>query len=65
VVDDKTKVGEPDRSFVSGSEDYEVQYFAEKYHLEPELVKKLIARVGNNRNKLEAAARQLADLGRL
>jgi hypothetical protein len=29
MVDEKTKVGEPDRSRVSGSEDYEIRDFAE------------------------------------
>jgi hypothetical protein len=58
MADDKS-VGEPDRSFVAGGQDYEVQYFADKFGLTPEQVRKLISRVGNNRDKLEAAARQL------
>ena len=57
MPDDKTKVGEPDRSRVSG--DYEVRYVAEKYGLTVDQVKKLIARVGNDREKIGAAARQL------
>jgi Protein of unknown function (DUF3606) len=59
MPDDKTKVGEPDRSRVAGEQDYEVRYVAEKYGLTIEQVKKLIGRVGNDREKIEAAARQL------
>jgi hypothetical protein len=56
---DKTKVGEPDRRRVSGDQDYEIRYIAKKYSLTIDQVKKLIARVGNDREKIEAAARQL------
>jgi hypothetical protein len=35
MTDDKTKVGEPDRSRVSGDQDYEVRYLAEKHGLSP------------------------------
>jgi hypothetical protein len=63
MSDDKTKVGEPDRSRVSGDQDYEVRYLAEKHGLSPEQVRKLIARVSNDREKLEAAARQLSKTG--
>jgi len=62
MPDDKTKVGEPDRSRVAGDQDYEVRYVAEKYGLSDQ-VKKLIARVGNDREKIEAAARQLSVSG--
>jgi uncharacterized protein DUF3606 len=63
MTDDKTKIGEPDRSRVSGSQDYEIQYLAEKHGLSTEQVKRLIARVGNDREKIEAAARQLSKAG--
>jgi hypothetical protein len=63
MADDKTKVGEPDRSRVSAEQDYEVQYLAEKHGLSAEQVRKLIARVGNDRKKIEAAARQLSKAG--
>ena len=62
MTDDKTKVGEPDRSRVSGSQDYEVQFLA-RNGLSVEQVKKLIARVGNDREKIEAVARQLSKAG--
>ena len=63
MTDDKTKVGEPDRSRVPGDQDYEVRYLAEKHGLSAEQVKKLIARVGNDREKIESAARRLSKAG--
>jgi hypothetical protein len=59
MPDDKTKVGEPDRSRVSADQDYEVRQLAEKHDLSPTQIHELIARVGNDREKLEEAAKQL------
>jgi predicted xylose isomerase-like sugar epimerase len=59
MPDDKTKVGEPDRSRVSGDQDYEVRYFAEKHGISIEGAIDLINRFGNNREKLEEAANKL------
>jgi hypothetical protein len=56
MADSKQNVGEPDRSRVSGSEDYEVQYFAEQNGITPEQVRQLIAQHGNDRETLERAA---------
>jgi Protein of unknown function (DUF3606) len=47
--DDKTKVGEPDRSRVSADQDYEVRQLAEKHGLSPTQIRELIAGVGNDR----------------
>jgi hypothetical protein len=58
MADDKSNVGEPDRSRVSASEDYEVRYVAERTGLSPYEVRDLIAEVGNDREKLMAAAQQ-------
>ena len=60
MPDDKTKVGEPDRSRVAVDQDYEVQQFAEKHGLSPQQVRDLIDRFGNSREKLEEAVRNLA-----
>jgi hypothetical protein len=60
MPDDKSKVGRPDRSRVAGDQDYEVQYLAEKYGLSQEQARELIARIGNDREKLEEAAKGLA-----
>jgi len=59
MPDDKSKVGEPDRSRVAADQDYEVGYLAGKYGLSAEQVRQLIARVGNDREKLEQAAQKL------
>jgi hypothetical protein len=63
MPDDKTKVGEPDRSRVAADQDYEVQHFAEKHGLSPQQVRDLIGRVGNSREKLEQAAKELRASG--
>ena len=59
MPDDKNKVGEPDRSRVAEKQDYEVRYLAQKYGLDREQARNLIARVGNDREKLDQAAREL------
>jgi hypothetical protein len=59
MPDDKTKVGEPDRSRVATCQDYEIQYFAEKHGLSVRQVRDLIARFGNSRDKLEKEAQRL------
>ena len=60
MPDDKGKVGEPDRNRVAGDQDYEVRYLAEKYGLSHEQARELVARIGNDRQKLEEAAKELA-----
>ena len=45
-----------DRSRVSASDPSEVRYFASKHGLTMEQARDLIARVGNERSKLDAAA---------
>jgi hypothetical protein len=59
MPDDKSHVGEPDRSRVAGEQDYEVRYLAEKHGLSAEQARQLIARVGNDRQNLDAAAKKL------
>jgi hypothetical protein len=59
MPDNKQNVGEPDRSRVSGSEDYEVQHFAQKHGLSADQARALIRQHGNDRDKLETAARAL------
>jgi hypothetical protein len=59
MPNDKTKVGEPDRSRVSANQDYEVRQLAEKHGLSPTQIRELIARAGNDREKLDEAAKQL------
>jgi hypothetical protein len=59
MPDDKTKVGEPDRSRVAADQDYEVRQLAEKHGLSPTQIRELIARVGNDRKQLDKAAKEL------
>jgi len=59
MADNKQNVGEPDRSRVSGSEDYEVRYFADKHGISMDQARDLIARHGNQREALDRAAEQL------
>jgi hypothetical protein len=59
MSDDKDKRGGGDRMRVAGGEDYEVEYFAKKHGISAAQVRELIARVGNDRDKLEAAAKDL------
>ncbi len=59
MADNKQNVGEPDRSRVSGSEDYEVRYFAEKHGISMDHARELIARHGSQREELDAAAERL------
>lgn len=59
MADNKQDVGEPDRSRVSGSDDYEVRYFADQNGLSMDEARELIARHGNDREALNAAAQRL------
>ena len=59
MADNKDHIGEPDRSRVSGSEEYEVRHFAEAIGLDVEKVRKLIQRHGEDRATLEREARKL------
>lgn len=59
MADNKQNVGEPDRSRVSGSEEYEVQYFAEQAGITMDQARELIRRHGNDRDALMAAAKGL------
>ncbi|MFC5068824.1 DUF3606 domain-containing protein [Flaviflagellibacter deserti] len=64
MADDKTKPGEPDRSRVSGSEDYEVHDFAEAAGITNDQARELIRQHGPDREKLMAAAARLTDHAR-
>lgn len=59
MADDKSKKGFRDRNQVSADEDYEVEYFAKQEGITPQQVRELIAKHGNNREKLERAAKTL------
>lgn len=59
MSDDKSNKGEPDRSRVSGSEPYEVRYFADKHGITIAEAEQLIAEHGNDRTTLDQAAVRL------
>ena len=56
MSDNTSLQGDRDRRTVSASEPYEVEYFGGKEGLTMEQARDLIARVGNDRSKLDAAA---------
>ncbi|HEV2674345.1 MAG TPA: DUF3606 domain-containing protein [Aliidongia sp.] len=59
MSDDKTKTGAADRRQVAKGEDYEVEYFAKTHGISIAEAKSLIERIGNDRAKLDEAAKQL------
>jgi len=59
MADNKQHVGEPDRSRVSGSEEYEIRHFAQAIGLDVEKVRELIRRHGNDRDTLVREAQRL------
>ncbi|MEH6721305.1 MAG: DUF3606 domain-containing protein [Aurantimonas endophytica] len=56
MADDKTKTDGRDRSKVSGSEPYEVSYFAQKHGLSMDKAREIIAAHGPSREDADAAA---------
>jgi hypothetical protein len=58
MADDKKNTGEPDRSRVSGSEDYEIRDFAQKYGISSAEARELIRKHGNDRKALIAAVQE-------
>ena len=59
MADDRSKKGGADRRQVAAGEGYEVRYFARKHAISKEQAETLIAKVGNDREKLNAAAAKL------
>lgn len=63
MADNKQKRGGSDRRQVAGGEGYETSYFARKHGISKADAEKLINRVGNDREKLNAAAEKLKKAG--
>ena len=59
MADDKSKRGGADRRRVAAGEGYEVNYFARKHGITKQEAEDLIKKVGNDREKLNAAAAKL------
>ncbi|MFL5740798.1 MAG: DUF3606 domain-containing protein [Flavisolibacter sp.] len=58
MADDKDLRDGRDRSRVSGSEEYELQYLAEKLNVSTEEIRRAIEQVGNSREKVEEYLRR-------
>ena len=59
MADDRNNRGAQDRARVSGSEGYEVSYFARKHGITSQQARDLISQIGNSRSKLNEAAQKL------
>ena len=59
MADNKSKRGGGDRGRVAAGQGYEVRYFARKHGISKQQAEDLIKRVGNDREKLNAAAQKL------
>ena len=47
-MDDKTKIGSPDRDLINISENYEVEYWSKKFGVTAEQLKAAVKAVGNS-----------------
>lgn len=59
MSDNRNDRGGRDRSRVAAGQGYELGYFARKHGISRDQAKQLIAKVGNDRAKLNAAAEKL------
>ena len=59
MADNTKNRGGRDRSRVAAGQGYELGYFARKHGISRDQAKQLIARIGNDRVKLNAAAEKL------
>lgn len=60
MSDEKSIIGGRDRSRVAGGQDYELDDFAQKHGISRDQARSLIERFGNDRERLDQAAAQLA-----
>lgn len=56
MADDKTKRGQQDRSRISSSETYEVEYFARRHGLDREAALEIIKEAKGSRERADALA---------
>lgn len=63
MADDKSKRGGGDRNRVAAGQGYEVNYFARKHGISSAKAREIIKRVGNDREKLNAAAEKIGKKG--
>jgi hypothetical protein len=55
MADDKKNRGEPDRSRINTSEDYEVQYWSKKFGVSAEKLKDAVKKAGNSPEAVQKA----------
>lgn len=53
MSDDKTKVGEPDRSFIAMGEDHEVRYWTDKFGVDRDALQRAVDQVGSSAKDVE------------
>jgi hypothetical protein len=59
MADNTSNRGSRDRDRVAAGQGYELSYFARKHGITTDQARQLIARIGNDRAKLDAAAEKL------
>jgi len=59
MADNRSNRGGRDRGRVAGGQGYELGYFARKHGISRDQARSLISRIGNDRARLNAAARKL------
>lgn len=55
MSDNKKNRGEPDRSRISTSEAYEVEYWSKKFGVSPDQLREAVKRAGNSPDAVKAA----------
>jgi hypothetical protein len=53
-MDNKTKVGSPDRNLININEDYELQYWSEKFGVTHDELRKAVKAVGTSVKHVQA-----------
>lgn len=53
MSDNKSNTGNPDRSLISTSEKYEMDYWSKKFNVSHDELKKAVQAVGNSADKVE------------
>lgn len=59
MADNRSNRGSRDRDRVAAGQGYELSYFARKHGITRDQARQLIARIGNDRAKLNAAAERM------
>ena len=60
MSDDTSKRGPQDRNRINLSEDYEVQYWSQKFGVTPERLREAVHKVGNSPDAVEKELKRVA-----